>query len=118
MSYLVDALRTGGSYELVEKLLARLVLTAGPVNPEVAWTRDEVLVGSVNFQSHFVSFPIYIVVLLLLNHVNWKKKPKFCHAWLVGLRLTICTVLNLRSVVWHCGPSYERGRRTHSVGLP
>ena len=36
--------------------------------------------------------------------------PKFCHAWLVGLGLTICKVWISRSVVWHCGPSYERGK--------
>ena len=36
-----------GSYELVEKLWAQFVLTAGRVNSEVAWTRDEVVVRSV-----------------------------------------------------------------------
>ena len=61
---LVDALKMGGSYELIEKLLAQFVQTVGPVKVEVAWTRDEVLVGSVNFRNHFVSFPIYIVVFL------------------------------------------------------
>ena len=54
LSCLVYALRMVGSYELVEKLWARFVLTTGPVNIEVAWTRDEVLVGSVNFRNHFV----------------------------------------------------------------
>ena len=61
---LVDALRIGASYELIQKLWAQFLLTTGPVNIEVAWTRDEVLVGSVNFRNHFVSFPIHIVVLL------------------------------------------------------
>ena len=70
VSCLVDALRLGGSNDLVEKLWAQFVPTAGPVNTEIAWTRDEVLVGSVNFRSHLVSFPIYIVVLLLVNHLN------------------------------------------------
>ena len=41
VSCLVDALRMRGSYELVEKLWAQFLLTAGPVNTEVAWTRDE-----------------------------------------------------------------------------
>ena len=70
VSCLVDALRPGGSYELVEKLWAQFVLTAGQVNTEVVWTRDEVLVVSVKFRSHFVSFQIYIVVLNLVNHLN------------------------------------------------
>ena len=71
MSCLVDALRMGGSYELIGKLWAQSVLTTGPVNSEVAWTRDGILVGSVKFQNHFVSLLIYIVVLLLVNHFNW-----------------------------------------------
>ena len=33
---LVDALRMGGSYELIEKLWAQFFLTTGPVNTEVA----------------------------------------------------------------------------------
>ena len=65
----------GGSYELVEKLWAKFVLTAGPVNTEVAWTRDEVLVGFVNFRNHFVSFTIYIVFLLSVIYLNWKATP-------------------------------------------
>ena len=75
VSCLVDALRMGGSYELVDKLWAQFVLTAGSVNTEVAWTRDEILVGSVNFRNHFVSFPIYTVVLLLDDHLNWNSTP-------------------------------------------
>ena len=60
----------GGSYGLIEKLWAQFVLTAGPVKREVAWTRDEVLVGSVDFRNTFVSFLIYIVVLLLVNYYH------------------------------------------------
>ena len=66
----VHALKMGVSSELTEMLWAQFVLTTGPVNTEVAWILDEVLVGSVNFQNHFVSCPIYIVVLLLVNHFN------------------------------------------------
>ena len=60
----------GGSYELIENLWAQFVLTTGPVSTGGAWTRGEVLVGSVYFQSHLVSFQIYILVLLLVNHLN------------------------------------------------
>ena len=38
---------------------------------EVAWTRDEFLVGSVDFRNHFVSFLIHIVVLLLVYYRYW-----------------------------------------------
>ena len=70
VSCLVPALRMGVSYDLIEKLWTQFVLTAGPVTTEVTWSCDEVLVGSVNFRNHFVSFSIYIVVLLLVNILN------------------------------------------------
>ena len=70
VSCLVDVMRMGGIYELIEKLWAQFLLTAGPVNAEVAWTRDEVLVGSVDFRNPFVSFLFHIVVLLLVNRRN------------------------------------------------
>ena len=71
MSCLVDALKMGGSYGLVEKLWAQFVQTAGPVNTEVAWRRDEVLVSSVDFRNRFVSFLLHILVLLLVYHRYW-----------------------------------------------
>ena len=75
VSCLVDALKMGGSYGLIEKLWAQFVLTAGPVKTEVAWTRDEVLEGSVDFRNHFVSFLIHIVVLLLVYNQYWNAAP-------------------------------------------
>ena len=63
VSWLVDALRLGGSYGLIDKLWAQFVLTAGPVSTEVAWIRDEVLVGSVDFRNHLVSVLIHMVNL-------------------------------------------------------
>ena len=84
VSCLVDGLKMGGSYELIEKLWAQFVLTAGPVKREVAWTRDEVLVGSVDFRNHFVSFLIHIVVLLLVNHHHWNAAPNFVTGCWVG----------------------------------
>ena len=74
-SCLMDALKMGGSYELFQMLWVPFVLTAGRVNIEIAWTRDEVLVGSVIFRSDFVSFSIYIAVLDLVNHLNWNAAP-------------------------------------------
>ena len=70
VSCLVHPLKMGGRYELIRKLWAQFVLAAGPVNTEVAWTRDDVLVESVDFRNHFVSFLIHIVVLLLVNKRN------------------------------------------------
>ena len=68
VSCLVDAMKMGGSYGLVEKLWAQFVLTAGPVDREAAWTQDDVLVGSVDFRNPFVSCLIHIVVLFLVCH--------------------------------------------------
>ena len=77
VSGLVDALKMGGSYGLVEKLWAHFVLTAEPVNAEVAWTQDEVLVGSDDFRNRFISFLIHVVVLLLVYHCYWNAAPNF-----------------------------------------
>ena len=81
VSCLVDAMKMGGSYGLVEKLRAQFVLTAGPVNREVPWTRDEVLVGSVGFR--FVSCLIHIIALLLVYHYYCNVAPIFvASGWL------------------------------------
>ena len=78
-----EDVKMGGSYGLIEKLWAQFVLTAGPVNTEVAWTRDEVLVGSVDFRNRFVTFLIHIVVLLLVYHHYWDAAPNFvASGWL------------------------------------
>ena len=84
MSCLVDALKMGGSYELIEKLWAQFVLAAGPVNREVTWTRDEVVVGSVDFRNPFVSFLVHIAVLFLVYHHHWNAAPNFFTSCWVG----------------------------------
>ena len=47
VSSFVDVLQLGGSYELVERLWERFVLTASRVNVRVTWSRNVVLVSSV-----------------------------------------------------------------------
>ena len=84
VSCLVDAMKMGGSYVLVQQLWAQFVLTAGPVNREVAWTRDDVLVGSVDFRNPFVSCLIHIVVLLLVYYHNWNSAPNFVTSGWLG----------------------------------
>ena len=46
VSSLIEALRLGGSYELVYRLWAQFTLSAVRVNVDVTWSRDEVLVSS------------------------------------------------------------------------
>ena len=47
VSSLIETLRLGGPYELVSQLWSQFTLIASRVNIEVAWSRDEVLVGIV-----------------------------------------------------------------------
>ena len=47
VSSLIEILRLGGSYELVSQLWSQFTLIASRVNIDVAWSRDEVLVGIV-----------------------------------------------------------------------
>ena len=47
MSWLIDVLQLAGSYELVERLWKKIILTASWVNVNVGWSRNEVLVNSV-----------------------------------------------------------------------
>ena len=81
----------GDSYGLIEKLWAQFVLTAEPVNREVAWTRDEILVGSVDFRNPFVSLLIHIVVLRLVNHHYWNAASNF---------VTGCWLSKGSSILW------------------
>ena len=53
VSSLLEVLRLGGSYELVEQLWTQFSLTASSVNIEVCGSRDEVLV---NIRIFFVSY--------------------------------------------------------------
>ena len=45
----VEALRLGGSYELVPQLWSQFNLIAGEVNVDVTWSRDEVFVSALLF---------------------------------------------------------------------
>ena len=72
VSSLVDVLQLGGSYELVERLWERFVLTASRVNVSVTWSRNEVLVSSVCPPDHmgrlFVTYLlIYLFQSIMLN---------------------------------------------------
>ena len=56
VSSLVDVLQMGGSYELVERLWERFVLTASRVNVSVAWSRNEVLVSPYFLRNIWANF--------------------------------------------------------------
>ena len=65
VSSLVDVLQLGGSYELVERLWERFMLTASRVNVSVTWSRNEVLVSSVCPPEHVCRlFVPYLLICL------------------------------------------------------
>ena len=43
VSVLIEALRLGGSYELVHQLWSQITLVVGRENVDLTWPRDEVL---------------------------------------------------------------------------
>ena len=75
VSCLMDVLKMGGSYKLVEKLWARFVWTAGRVSVEVAWTLDKAVVSSVTTPEAFRIIQVYIIILLLVDHFEWNVAP-------------------------------------------
>ena len=65
VSFLVDVLQLGGSYELAERLWERFVLTASRVIVSVAWTRYEFLVSSVCPPEHLCRLLVTCLLILL-----------------------------------------------------
>ena len=59
VSFFIEVLRLGGSYELVYRLWAQFTLSAVRVNVDVTWSRDEVLVSSYK-----------LLVMLYVAHVH------------------------------------------------
>ena len=66
VSSLIETLKLGGPYELVSQLWAQFTLIASRVNIEVAWSRDEVLVGMVPLviPTHICSLAYWCCVLV------------------------------------------------------
>ena len=63
VSSLIETLRLGGPYELVGQLWSQFTLIASRVNIDVAWSRDEVLVGIVPLLSPRISAHRFIVAV-------------------------------------------------------
>ena len=55
VSSLIEVLQLSGPYKLVHQLWSQFTLTASPVNIDVTWSRDEVLVGK--FLFHVSTYP-------------------------------------------------------------
>ena len=78
VSSLVDVLQLGGSYELVERLWERFVLTASRVNVSVTWSRNEVLVSSVCPPEHMCRLVFtYLLIYLFQSIILDGMFPRF-----------------------------------------
>ena len=64
VSSLIEVLRLGGSYELVNRLWAQFTLSAVRVNVDVTWSRDEVLASSYSLLRMFHVACVHPVLLL------------------------------------------------------
>ena len=84
VSSLIETLRLGGPYELVSQLWSQFTLIASRVNIEVAWSRDEVLVGIVLLviTTHVCSLAYWCCVLV--DHLEWHVPPHSCSSLWLG----------------------------------
>ena len=84
VSSLIETLRLGGPYELVSQLWSQFMLIASRVNIEVAWSRNEVLVGIVLLviTTHTCSLAYWCCVLV--DHLEWNVPPHSCSSFWLG----------------------------------
>ena len=79
VSSLIEVLRLGGEYELVSQLLI-----ASRVNIDVAWSRDEVLVGIVLLLVATCTCSPACCCCVLVDHLEWNVPPHSCSRVLLG----------------------------------
>ena len=83
MSSLIEILRLGGPYELVNQLWSQFTLIASRGNIDVAWSRDEVLVGIVLLLVATYTCSLVYWCCVLVNHLEWNVPPHSCsRVWL------------------------------------
>ena len=116
VSCLVDAMKMGGSYRLVEKLWAVCA------NRRASELRNSLHTGRIfgrfrRFPEPFHLMPDSHCCFAFSLSLLLECCPEFCREWLAGQRLIRSTVLSSRSVASYGGPSCGRGKRALSVGL-
>ena len=83
VSSLIEVLRLGGPYELVSQLWSQFTLIATQVNIDVAWSRDEVLVGIVVLLVVTCTCSLTYWCCVLVEHLEWNVPPHSCSCvWL------------------------------------
>ena len=86
VSSLIETLRLGGPYELMSQLWSQFTLIASRVNIEVAWSRDEVLVGIIllAITTHICLLAYWCCVLV--DHLERNVLPHSCLSLWMGQR--------------------------------
>ena len=87
VSSLIETLRLGGPYELVGQLWSKFTLIASWVNIEVAWSRDEVLVGVVPFVVTTRTCLLAFSCCVLVDHLEWIVSAHSCPSLWLGQEL-------------------------------
>ena len=81
---LIEVLRLGGPYELVSQLWSQFTLIASRVNIDVAWYRDEVLVGIVLLLVATCTCSLVYCCCVLVDHLEWIVPPHSCSCFCLG----------------------------------
>ena len=84
VSSLSETLRLGAPYELVSQLWSQFTLIAGRVNIEVAWSRDEVLVGIVLLVITTLTCSLAYWCCVLVDHLERNVPPHSCSSLWLG----------------------------------
>ena len=83
VSSLIEVLRLGGPYKLVSQLWSQFTLIASRVNIDVAWSRDEVLMGIVLLLVVTCTCSLAYWCCVLVDHLEWNVRPHSCsYVWL------------------------------------
>ena len=75
VSSLIEVLRLDGLYELVSQLWSQFTLIASRVNIDVAWSRDEVLVGIFLLLVATYTCSLAYWCCVLVDHLEWNVSP-------------------------------------------
>ena len=78
VSSLIKILRLGGPYELVNQLWSQFTLMASRVNVDVAWSRDEVLVGISSLVVATYTCSLIYWCCVLIDHFERNVPPHPC----------------------------------------
>ena len=83
VSSLIEILRLGGPYKLVNQLWSQFTPIASRVNIDVVWSRDEVLVVIVLLLVATYTCSLAFWCCVLVDHLEWNVPPHSCsRVWL------------------------------------